>query len=192
MGAFLLIGALVCSHPPSPFDTIIEETLFRKAATLAWIITQSGFARVQIPIGVAFVALAILSRTWRERAAYTVISMIGVHLVSDTFKTLFARARPVHWLFRHETSYAYPSGHAVTAIVVFATWSVFFWRSDLPDWLRRPAAVVLIAWAALLCWSRVALGVHCPTDVIGGCLPGGAWTCVGFALVPGLRSSLAS
>ncbi|MGH7708878.1 MAG: phosphatase PAP2 family protein [Vulcanimicrobiaceae bacterium] len=182
--AFLTLGATVAAGRPTPrFDVVLEQALFGRSTALAWIFTQSGFPPTLIGIAIALIIFGIVDRRWRARAFFTVIaSMATVPLVSDTFKNLYARARPEHWLMRQELSFSYPSGHAVTAVGVFALWALFVWRGDLPRWLRAFLGIVLLGWAGGVCWSRVALGVHFPTDIIGGGLLSIAWTSAGLAI----------
>ncbi len=46
------------------------------------------------------------------------------------------------------------------------------WRSDLPVWVRRVVAIALGVLVVLVGLSRIALGVHYPSDVVGGWLAG--------------------
>ncbi len=71
-------------------------------------------------------------------------------------------------------SYSYPSGHVATAIVALGLWLLWLWPL-----LPRAARVVLViaaaAFVATLAYSRIYLGHHVATDILGGALIGGAW-----------------
>jgi undecaprenyl-diphosphatase len=69
--------------------------------------------------------------------------------------------------------WSYPAGHTMTAIIVYGLLVYYVVRAR-PD-TRVWALVVLAVWLAVIAFSRVYLGVHWPTDVIGGLLAGGAW-----------------
>ena len=79
---------------------------------------------------------------------------------------------------------AFPSGHTTTATVVaaLAAWAL------LERWPERRRALVLgaVVVAGAVGWSRVWLGVHWPSDVVGGWLLGTAWA-LGVVLLVGRR-----
>jgi undecaprenyl-diphosphatase len=180
--AFALLGAAVAHRPPSAFDRALEDAWFGHAVGIAWVFTASGLLAAQLVIGAALLLFGALARSWRAAAWFTVVSMIVMHVVSDAAKDLFLRPRPDRWALVHETSYAYPSGHAVTAVVVYALWGGLLLAGGRGRPLRAVAGVALAAWAAGICWSRIALGAHWPTDVLGGCLLGAAWVFAGLAV----------
>lgn len=70
--------------------------------------------------------------------------------------------------------YGFPSCHAANSFAI----AVF---SSL--WLRKKwLAAVLVAWALLECYSRLYLGVHYPSDIIGGIAVGSLMSCCVYAL----------
>jgi undecaprenyl-diphosphatase len=91
---------------------------------------------------------------------------------------LFARPRPLHWLVHHESGFSYPSGHAVTAVVFYGGLAALVASSSLPAGIRRIVALALIGWGVGIAWSRVALGAHNASDVLGGLLFGVTWFCL--------------
>ena len=94
--------------------------------------------------------------------------------VVELVKHAFQRVRPDAWLVHRELGYSYPSGHATTAIVFFGSWLVFALLSPLATGQKIAAASILAIWMAGIDWSRLALGAHYPSDVVGGTLLGGA------------------
>jgi undecaprenyl-diphosphatase len=116
---------------------------------------------------------------WRTRWAdlLTEVAVIGGgKLLNILLKDLFDRPRPVwNGVFATESSPAFPSGHAMMSLLTYGFVVVLLWRAVH----NRPARAALITGAVLLVgligFSRVYLGVHYPSDVIGGYVMGGAW-----------------
>ena len=101
-------------------------------------------------------------------AAASLGGIIAHHVV----KFVYRRPRPEGALRRNKTEPAYPSGHTTNATSVLATSAYLLAREGL---VPLPAGMlVVIAVVALTGASRVALGWHWGTDVLGGWLTGTA------------------
>jgi membrane-associated phospholipid phosphatase len=149
-------------------------------------VTWLGSGTVLYPVTIV---LALLwwhrERDWRP-GAMLAASLGGSTVLYNLFKRITERPRPPaadavgtysHW--------SYPSGHATQCMAFFAMLVVL---AGLVGWARRrpfgiAAAVVVLAVGA----SRIYLGAHWFTDVVGGYALGGAWvsllTAVGLATI---------
>jgi undecaprenyl-diphosphatase len=113
----------------------------------------------------------------REKKAAITMGLLFLILTGAGYliKSFDSRLRPydaiegVHLLVPKEVDYSFPSGH--TFIVVGG--AVVAWFT-----LKRWLAVLLTVEASLVAFSRVYVGVHYPTDLVGGTLLG-----AGFALI---------
>ncbi len=151
-----------------------------RSVSADWIVLARSFSALGSYWGAPLMGLLLLS--WRavkrsEPAALAPFRFgVGV-LVAMLFawaaKYAFAFPRPADlyandmaWMLGAPDSlYAFPSGHAVyTAAVVACLWPLGSW----------PFRLLLLAVAAAVGWSRVALGAHFPADVVAGYLLGGA------------------
>lgn len=180
--AFVVLGMLVAHPPVSRIDA--ETVTWRGQATqLAVLFTESG--RTAPLVGLSAIALIIF---WAAKTNVFVpiailLSQTASQGLIEGAKRLFHRTRPDQWLVRHEIGYSYPSGHAATAIIFYATWFLVVWQSPLPKAWKTALLCVLGLWALGVSWSRIALGAHYLTDVMGGTLFGIAWVCIGVALL---------
>lgn len=123
-------------------------------------------------------------RRWHlgTRAAWAAATMVTVWAGQYLLKLLAQRARPMlEDPLAHAPGYSFPSGHAATSSGIALTLLVLAW----PRLGSRPARVVALAAAAAVtavtCVNRVLLGVHYPSDVIGGVLIGAGLVGVGWA-----------
>jgi undecaprenyl-diphosphatase len=139
-------------------------------------------------IGIAALLVAWFVPAWRGRAIFAVVLNLIAWKTSDVFKDVFHRLRPDQWVWHQEASFSYSSGHATDALVVFGLWSYFIWKSDVAQPWRGLFATALALWAIGVSWSRLALGVHYATDVLGGWLLGVVLIVLGFAVVDPISS----
>jgi len=125
------------------------------------------------------------------RAAYFVtIAISGGVLLGTLLKSFFSRPRPdlvPHLSYVYTTSF--PSGHSLNAAVVYLTLGVLLARLQqqriLKIYIMAVAAFVTIAVGI----SRVYLGVHWPTDVLGGWTAGAVWALLCWSVMWWLQRS---
>ena len=104
-----------------------------------------------------------------------VVSMAGAALLVMAMKTFFRRPRPVPFYgLAVPASWSYPSGHATASLCFFAALAIIGTGRVSGRW--RVVVWSACGGAALLVGvSRVYLGVHWPSDVLGGWLTGTIW-----------------
>jgi undecaprenyl-diphosphatase len=181
---FVLLTVLVVIHPaPFFFDRPIEVAVQSvNGQAFGWfnsfVSAFSGF--VGVGVGAAVIALTFLLR----RRATLLVAFSAIYAaVYNIVNIIVRRPRPTG--VAHTTSkligYSYPSGH-----VGFFVWLSVLAMVLLARNLPRPLyvacwflAVLLVTAAAL---SRIYVGAHWPSDVIGGLLVGVAWTSLSLSL----------
>jgi membrane-associated phospholipid phosphatase len=147
-------------------------------------LTRLGGGAVTLGL-TAVAALFLFARGNRGRALFLLATVLAERLFVDLLKEAIGRARPAPDL--HEvmtTSLAYPSGHAANSMTA---WLAVALLAVAPAF-RRPAVVVALIITLLVGWSRVWLGVHWPSDLIGGWALG--LLAVGLALHIGERTGV--
>lgn len=180
---YAVLGHAVAHTPPGALDRA-GSALFGQTTGLAIVLTSSCWWPVLLALALGALILAALVPAWRGRALFGVAVTLAGWQTSDALKLVFARPRPPVWLAIHETSFAYSSGHAMFAVLVFGLWSWYVARSTLPQAVRIPLATLLALWAAGVIWSRLALGAHYITDLIGGVLLALTVLGLGIAVAP--------
>lgn len=187
----VLLG-LAVAHAWSPLlrlDTAVEEAVHPWAVRTTWAVDVSRFLetigrfRVSFWVATATVLVLLLLRRWRLGLGVALLAALAP-LITDEIKVVVGRARPV-WEdpLGTEPTFSYPSGHATGGLAVYAGCGIAI-ALVLRD--RRWAWAVAIASTVLglsIGVSRVVLGLHWPSDVVGG------W-CVAIAVAAALVALL--
>jgi membrane-associated phospholipid phosphatase len=140
-------------------------------------ISSFGGRGTLIPL-VTLVVVVLLIRRRPRPALYLVVTGAGALIMDPSLKALIGRLRPVVEVpVASAPGNSFPSGHALGAMVVYGMIVLVFlpaMRRRWRPWFIGLAAVIVTA----VGFTRVALGVHFLSDVIGGFLLGLAWISV--------------
>jgi membrane-associated phospholipid phosphatase len=127
--------------------------------------------------GLLVAAVALL--TWKRRysaAVTVVVAGVGAPLIDVLLKRIFQRGRPDFALeLIAGVTWSFPSGHAMSSLVGFGVIAYFRQEREL-DTMKRVLIVLTAALViAAIGFSRLYLGVHYLSDVLGGFLAGAIW-----------------
>lgn len=185
-GLFALDTLLVLLLPPTPADVSITRSvqalpLQPLAPLLAAVDWTEGLRQVLLAVATVALVTALNRRAFRFAVACA-LSGPPYWLIQELVHRPRPSAELIH-VVRHTGSFSYPSGHEVfftwfSALLVLALLRVHLPRWQAAGWLL---AALLLTVVAL---SRVYLGEHWSSDVLGGLLLGGGWT----ALALGVRA----
>lgn len=133
---------------------------------------------IWIPIAVFLLTVIILKKEWQVWLPI-LLAIVVLFFCCDQFssaicKPFFARLRPTHYPGIEESvrtlygytggKYGFISGHATNSFG-FATFTALLFRN-------RYYSTIIYIWAAILSYSRIYLGVHFVSDVVGGAIAG--------------------
>jgi undecaprenyl-diphosphatase len=195
VGTFLLLGFAAVAGGTAGFALLAREVTRGRTtgwdeAALHWMQSLhspalDGWALEVTALGGKVVVwmVVLLSSVflWASRHHYSAVLLwvagITAGLVSAALKLGFDRPRPD--VFEWRTPYAglssFPSGHSTAAVVVYGTLAFLIARLAPTRALRWLVWGVAAAVIVLIGLSRVYLGVHYPSDVLGGFVAGSAW-----------------
>lgn len=126
-------------------------------------VTRSGSAAVLIPIAVAG-SIALLIARRRFEAALLAGSTIAATLLVYVLKMIVGRSRPALWETQWYWGTSFPSGHTLGTAALSTAAALCLAR--LWPKFGNVAMAAAMLWTGLVALSRLALGVHWPSDVL--------------------------
>jgi membrane-associated phospholipid phosphatase len=195
LGLHLTIGALLLIGATWLFGLIAEDVVTGEPLTLfdvrfsSWLYAhhQQTLVRIMLVIthlhsiaSVSVLTVAFGLYLFRRRLQYWLITLLltvfGGMFLNVVLKNIFHRTRP-HFdnPILTFSSYGFPSGHTMAATCFYGVVAAFaIWK--IREWPRRVLVVTLAAFLVLLVgFSRIYLGAHYLSDVLGAILEGLAW-----------------
>jgi membrane-associated phospholipid phosphatase len=195
LGLHLLAGFIIFAAMTLTLGEIAEDIRNREPLTVTdaqlsnWLHSQATPARTRAMFAITYfgsgamvscIAAAFgIYFIWRRRfywLAALVSSIYGGMLLNRILKYAFQRPRP-HFddPLLSLTSYSFPSGHTMTATVVYGVLAAYFFTATR-DWRLRILIFFVASLLILLVgFSRIYLGAHYLSDVLGAMAEGLAW-----------------
>lgn len=194
LGLLLIIGFVVAGIAGWLFTELAEAvqagaTLGLDDAALRWmaahqsqLATTAALEVTALGTGTVVMMMTLVAGMFlalndkRVSATLLIVATAGGMALNLLLKLHYHRPRPHIFPWEtHVVSSSFPSGHAMNAIIVYGT--IAYIAAHLTG--RRSARAVSQTLAAIIivaiCASRVYLGVHYPSDVVGGAIIGMAW-----------------
>ena len=160
--------------------TLMLALAARREPWLTWwmkLLSVAGSGLIEIPLALLLILGLVLRKRKAEAWWYAAAALSGWAL-SGLAKLAVHRPRPhvIPRLMHGAGWFSYPSGHSMLAPIIFGL-GIIVWAAPWPSpALRRAALVVAALFALGIGFSRVYLGVHYPSDVVGGLLLGTTWS----------------
>lgn len=169
---FLIIGVMVRNSASGVlFDvslmnaihTIENQVVFSIMKFISFI--GSGYFLFPA-VGVAFI-YAILKKKYYI-SKLLLVSSLGCWMVNHLLKLVFNRTRPLDFFLVQQGGLSYPSGHSMVSMSMYLTFAYLLCRSDRFKDKKRLVYALALTYVLIMGLSRLYLGVHWPTDIIGG------------------------
>jgi undecaprenyl-diphosphatase len=177
--ALALIGGSV-----NRFDFAVIQMLAAERLAHPWLthagIGTSVFGSTEVTLPLTY--LAIIYLVWRRRlinAAVLLGVVLSGRVLVEYLKIWIGRPRPdLEFQAVAIQSLAFPSGHAANSMTAFVAIALFC----VPKPKRKAALTAAIGASLLVGLSRPLLGVHWPSDVLGGWIFGLLWAVGGWRI----------
>jgi undecaprenyl-diphosphatase len=206
LGVFLIGGVIVAGFGTWLFSELAERVMAGGTqafddAVLRWVgvrhtpalttamleITSLGTSTVVLVI-VGVAALFLTLTKHKYSALLLVVATAGGIFLDYLLKLRFDRPRPHIFAWGQQVVMSsFPSGHAMSATIVYSTVAYLAARLQKRRWSRALTLFVALVVILLICSSRVYLGVHYPSDVLAGVIIGLSWAAFCMAMLEGIQ-----
>jgi undecaprenyl-diphosphatase len=206
LGIFVVAGAVIAAVGTWFFSEIAETVMAGGTQSfdetiLRWIyahhspaldatmieITALGTGTVVLMI-VGVAALFLTLTKHKYSALLLLVATAGGLALDMVLKLRFDRPRPHVFAWgTNAVSSSFPSGHAMSAAIVYSTVAYLAARLQKHRWSRWLTMLISIVVILLICSSRLYLGVHYPSDVLAGVVIGLAWAGFCMALLEAVQ-----
>lgn len=168
ISSLILLGVifmLVFFNHSSLLDkTIYDFLIFFKTNWL------TNFFKVVTNLANAYVLITIIGIILiikrKEYSFYLALNLVVVTYLNQIVKHLLKRPRPLGIALINQGGYSFPSGHAMAGIAFYGLLIFFIWQSQFK--YKKFACLLLATVILIIGLSRIYLGVHYASDVIGG------------------------
>jgi len=136
-------------------------------------LTTMGSTLIVLPVFVLVAGALVVTRRYGA-ALFLTVALLGSLAIDATMKLIFERPRPKLDYAAVLPDYSFPSGHSMNGVVFYVSIALIAWSV-----FGRKVGLIATAFAGVLAFgigvSRIYLGFHYFTDVVGGWLAGIAW-----------------
>lgn len=109
----------------------------------------------------------VLTQRFKFTILYCLIVLSGT-LLNKVIKHIVLRPRPQSDVLIHYAGYSFPSGHSSGVVLIIGSTLLFLWASHQSKQLKIFETSLIIALILLIGFSRIYVGAHYPSDVLGG------------------------
>ena len=169
---FLIIGFMVMGKSEGVlFDQVIMDSVHRNNNIILIrameLISFLGSEAFLFPAMGTAIAYYTIKKKYLV-AGLLLTSSLGSWLMNHFLKQIFQRPRPFEYFLVDQGGLSYPSGHSMVSMTMFLTIAYLLTRNSTRGGRNKWIWSGALAYVLLMGTSRVFLGVHWPTDIIGG------------------------
>lgn len=174
---FLELGEEVLDKDILLIDSLVTNFIYNFRSPL---LNQVMMFFTSLGSGLALISMSIITILYigavrkKDVAIYLGILCSGA-ILNIILKFLYQRPRPENFPLIHENSLSFPSAHAMNSFVFFAALSYFIFRETNNKNVTLIVSAISLIVVGLIGISRIYLGVHYPSDVLGGFIAGFLW-----------------
>ena len=174
---FVILGYVVKFHPNylKDFDSLIQITLRGDLPHTLTFFFSSVTSLINTPVIMTWVAVLagfFLYKKWWSEAILLIGNLALTGILVAFLKNIYQHSRPAIQHLVEEGGFSFPSGHALASTLIFGTLLIIVSQRIKSVQTKRILQSLMIVMIFIIMTSRVYLGVHYPTDVLGSFLLG--------------------
>ena len=167
---FIILSIFVATEKITYIDSLIHSYILNiRNNTLTSILTIiTKLADASFLLAISVILLITIKR--KKFSLYIFINLILSFVTNEIFKSIFVRSRPIGINLIDETGLSFPSGHSMVSLSFYGFIVYLLCRNQFNKAKKIILIISLIILVSLIGFSRIYLGVHYLSDVIGGFL----------------------
>jgi undecaprenyl-diphosphatase len=173
---FLWLLSEVCDGELTRIDTI-AYSFFVETLRADWLTPiMEGFSSLASPIVLlAMLVVVAAFAPGRRPGVCATLNLALVIVLNQVLKVIVQRPRPDGFRLVAESGYSFPSGHSMVAMAFFGLLAWMVWKYEKDRVMKWLWCICLGLIVIMVGVSRIYLGVHYATDVLGGFCVSLAW-----------------
>ncbi|SEG51036.1 phosphatase PAP2 family protein [Paenibacillus sp. UNC499MF] len=179
---FGMVALLVSRQQVAMFDeTIISFVQGAESPGLtaaAALLSEIGSSAVVPFITIAAALYLYFVLKHRSEVILLIAAIGGSAILNTILKKIFQRERPTIKIIMEEAGFSFPSGHSMAVVALYGILVYLLWKHISSTAGRTVLIVLASAMIVAMGLARIYLGVHYPSDVLGGYLASGFWLAV--------------
>ena len=164
---FILLGILVLTKNDIYLDSIFYNFISKYISNNLTIIFKSLTNIASTLIVILIVVFTFLFFKNKKYGIYMSLNLFIITILQFVLKAIFSRTRPVDINLIEEAGYSYPSGHSLTAMALYGFIIYLIYTSKLNKKSKIIYITLFSSFIFVVGLSRIYLGVHFFTDVVG-------------------------
>lgn len=170
------IGNKSIQHFDSTFIGVIQGAEMPWLTPTMKVFTWIGSWYIVAPITIIAFLLLYYVYQYRQQAFLVVAVVVGTVLLNALLKVYFKRERPEIHRILDATGFSFPSGHTMMAFSLYTILAYVVWRNVKTNLNRVLLVLFTVFMIFNIAVSRIYLGVHYPSDIVGGLAASALWT----------------
>lgn len=165
---FLKIVENIFENEIHIFDSFVYHTIAIFISTPVTFVMKlvTGMGSAIWLIGICMIALLLPKN--KQYGKYMTINLVIITVLNQILKNIFNRPRPEGFRLIQETGYSFPSGHSMISMAFYGFLIYIIYKKVKNPYLKWGSMTLLFTLIVAIGISRIYLGVHYASDVIGG------------------------